>query len=942
MALYESDAPRVVVDKFNGENFSLFKFKMEMILDEKDLWDIVEGTEKAPPSGSDEKVIASFKKRERTAFRILCTHLVDAQLQHVKSCKGAAEAWKTLRGIHQTKGLANVLFLRRKFFTMKMQESDDLLQHINKVKTLADQLEALDVAVTEGDIVMTLLESLPSSYENLIVAMETKDIKDLTLEYVTSRLMHEVARKKEHQTVAMDNAALVTQQHKSGNGGDSSYRRGEPLVCFNCGKPGHIAKNCFKKKGNRGEKANKAKVDDDYEDYAFVASYGDALNMSDDWIVDSGATTYMSPQRADFDTFETTTSKKVFMGDDSILEAIGKGSILVDTKVGGCTKRIRFKDVLYVPKLQSNLLSVSKIVEGGLNVSFVPLRCSMKSQNGDTQAIASRDGKLYRLRCKTVHRSGERAHIATSSKGGLLLWHQRMGHLNVQSLKALPSLVSGLDRSILHGDALPNTCEGCMMGKQHRHSFPKDGATRASKVLEIVHSDVCGPMRNASIGGARYFVTFIDDFSRKIWVYPIKAKSECFEKFKEFKALVEKELEAEIKVLRSDNGGEYTSNAFEAFLKHEGIAHQTSTPHTPQQNGVAERANRTIVEMARSMIYGQGLGLEFWAEAVKNAAYIRNRCPTSAVHGMTPQEAWCGKKPCIAHMRVFGCIAYAKIPDASRTRLEPKSVKCLFLGYCEGSKAYRLICLESKNIIKCCDVTFCEHGELQKELELGPSGSNVAKSVLIVDTPPTSVVNEEVDDEEDSDDEDQPLVDRDGEPQEGDTRSKDVGKASIDPPPRHKSSDTKKKDKRSTLSSTHVEGSRIVGGVRRSTRVSQPSGEWWKIHILPKDKDAHQANVALVQDPTSFGEALKSEDASKWKAAMEDEYHSLLANGTWELTTLPKDRKAVGSKWVFKTKRDASGEIVRHKARLVARGFSQVQGVDFNEAFAPVAKFTTI
>ena len=124
--------------------------------------------------------------------------------------------------------------------------------------------------------------------------------------------------------------------------------------------------------------------------------------------------------------------------------------------------------------------------------------------------------------------------------------------------------------------------------------------------------------------------------------------------------------------------------------------------------------------------------------------------------------------------------------------------------------------------------------------------------------------------------------------------------------------------------------------------MSQPLGEWWKNHIFPKDKDAHHAHLALAQDPTTLGEALKCEDANKWEAAMEDEYHSLLANGTWELTTLPKDRKAVGCKWVFKTKRDASGEVVRRKARLVARGFSQVQGVDFNETFALVAKFTTI
>ena len=234
MALLKGETSCIVVDKFNGENFSLFKFKMEMIIDEKDLWDLVEGTEIAPSTRSDEKLILAFRKRERTTFRILCTHLVDAQLQYVKSCKGAAEAWKTLHGIHETKGLANILFLRRKFFTIKMQESDDLLQHINKVKTLADQLEALDVAVIEGDIVMTLLESLPSSFENLIMAMETKDIKELTLTYVTSRLIHEVTRKKENQNVAIDNTTLIAHHHKSGGGGESSNARGEPLRCFNC------------------------------------------------------------------------------------------------------------------------------------------------------------------------------------------------------------------------------------------------------------------------------------------------------------------------------------------------------------------------------------------------------------------------------------------------------------------------------------------------------------------------------------------------------------------------------------------------------------------------------------------------------------------------------------------------------------------------------------
>jgi hypothetical protein len=141
------------------------------------------------------------------------------------------------------------------------------------------------VAVTEGEIVMTILGSLPNSFRNLIVAMETKDIKELTLTYVTSRLMYEVTRKMEHQNVAMDNAALVA-HHK--NGGESSHARGDPPLCFNCGKQGQYARNCWERKANNREKAHKASVKDDDEDQAFMASHGDALSLGSDWIMDLG------------------------------------------------------------------------------------------------------------------------------------------------------------------------------------------------------------------------------------------------------------------------------------------------------------------------------------------------------------------------------------------------------------------------------------------------------------------------------------------------------------------------------------------------------------------------------------------------------------------------------------------------------------------------------
>jgi IS30 family transposase len=201
---------------------------------------------------------------------------------------------------------------------------------------------------------------------------------------------------------------------------------------------------------------------------------------------------------------------------------------------------------------------------------------------------------------------------------------------------------------------------------------------RASKLLELVHSDVCGPMKTTSRGGARYFVTFIDDFSRKIHVYLLRTKGEVFDKFKEYKALVDNQTDMKIKTFRSNNGGEFVSKKFDNFLHECGIQRQTSAPYTQQQNGVAERANRTIMECVRSMIPTQGLDLEFWAEAVNTVVYIKNQCPTKAFESKTPQEAWTGRKPNVSHLRVFGCKAFAHILDEKRSKLVSNSIFCVF------------------------------------------------------------------------------------------------------------------------------------------------------------------------------------------------------------------------------------------------------------------------
>jgi len=201
---------------------------------------------------------------------------------------------------------------------------------------------------------------------------------------------------------------------------------------------------------------------------------------------------------------------------------------------------------------------------------------------------------------------------------------------------------------------------------------------------------VFGPVKVPSLRKYAYYVSFIDDFSRNTWIYFLKKKYEVFDRFKEFKALVENQTEKKIKVLRTDNGGDFCSKEFEEFCKKCGISWKNSTPYTPQQNGVAERMNKMLMERERSMLSCVGLGQEFWAEAVDTACYLVNRSPSLALEDKTPQEVWTGKKPSLSHLRVFGCDAHVHVLKEKQTKLDSKSKKCIFIGYKDGLKGYKL------------------------------------------------------------------------------------------------------------------------------------------------------------------------------------------------------------------------------------------------------------
>ena len=482
------------------------------------------------------------------------------------------------------------------------------------------------------------------------------------------------------------------------------------------------------------------------------------------------------------------------------------------------------------------------------------------------------------------------------------LWHLRFGHLNFGSLEDLSK--KKMVRGLPHIHKPNQVCEGCLLGKHHRSSFPKESMTRAKKPLELIHADVCGVIKPESHGKSKYFLLFIDDFSRKTWVYFLKEKSEVFEIFKRFKVRVENESNLTIKAMRTDRGGEFTSNEFKQFCDEKGIRRPLTVPRTPQQNGVAERKNRTILNMARSMLKTKKMPREFWAEAVACAVYLTNRAPTKSVLDKTPQEAWNGRKPGIGHFKVFGSIAYAHVSEEKRTKLDDRSEKLIFIGYDASSKGYRLYNPLNGKVIISRDVVFDEEVSWDWNIQ-----------------------EEEYDflpyfEEED---ENEPTRDELGE---------------VLPIPASPRSTDRSSSKGSTSCNASSSGTEAFSS--DSENEIGPRGTRSLREL--NEVNENQNDIILYClfgdcEPISFQEAIANK---KWKDAMDEEIRAIEKNDTWELTKLPKGHKPIGVKWIYKTKRKANGDVERHKARLVVKGYSQRHGIDYDEVFAPVVRLETI
>jgi len=286
--------------------------------------------------------------------------------------------------------------------------------------------------------------------------------------------------------------------------------------------------------------------------------------------------------------------------------------------------------------------------------------------------------------------------------------HYSLGHLNYQAIKAMvrKGLIKGITLSKKELSITPPICAACAKGKATRASFPASKSGHADKILGLVHSDLWGPAPVQTITGTRYVITFTDDKSRWAWVTFLKRKGKTFTAFKEWLIFVEKQTGQQLYIFHTDNGGEFLTKEWRQMLKDRGIHHETTSPYTPEQNGDAERQNRSIFDRVRTVLIDAGLPLSLFAEAVNYIVYTKNRNSTSALTNTTPYEVRFNKKPDISRLRPFGCKAYVYDHSPKRKKLSPRAFEGVFVGYADSQKAYRIYIPKKRTIVCSVHVRF--------------------------------------------------------------------------------------------------------------------------------------------------------------------------------------------------------------------------------------------
>lgn len=801
----------------------------------------------------------------------------------VHNAVSARGAWDTIKAFFEQGMQERKAHLLRQFLDMKQGSRTIPVFLLDLESKKLALREKCQYEVDEDLLMLVLTDAVRPEYMSKLDVVKLKDA--YSYEDMKQSLIAEDARLRQQP-----GKALFTNRSAGAN---------KDVTCFACGEKGHKRPECrasqAKKDAYRKMWLDKKKRDIGSSASA-VGSTGICFTAyngcpTSPLIYDSGATNHIVNDASYLHDMGSSNLSVIKAAGDEHHTVQGMGYILL--KPPGLAI-VKISNVHLVPSFTANLISGPSLDQAGATIRTCNGETQVHSSAGTVAFVAPLKHEQYVIKGHMLT-APDIAGKALSAKGSL--WHNRLGHVHADAVRQMirQNMTTGMKLDLK--DIGHDACPTCIQAKHARAPFYKP-RNPATSVLERVHTDVVGPLRTSSLGGAKYSLTMVDEFSSLSSVTLLSTKGEAGHALIEGLHKWQRLTGKSVKYVRSDRGGEFSSCMLESEFSKSGVTHEYTTAYTPQQNGVAERMNRTLFEKVRCSLMGANMPDEFWGLALQSASDIRNMCPVSGQY-KTPFEMFYGRKPDLGMVRVFGCDCFVQVPNVHRRdpKLGQRSMPGMFVGYSLASKAWRVATIEGGRLLvkDSRDVVFVEnkfsHGK--RRISCDPSLGYVDAGV------------EDACEEHPCADDEQPdLV--------------DVG---LPEPPVTEA-----------VGAPQPEGA-AAPQVRQSNRENRG---------VPPDRFAFSAQGGLTDEPKTLKEVQSRPDYDMWKQSMDAEMAALMSMGVYEVVPTPEHARVLGCRWVYKIKRDQLGNTEKYKSRIVVKGFQQTAGIDYEAIFAPVSRHATV
>lgn len=912
----------------NAAGYRVWEFTMKLYLKKEDEWKVVSGESRKPQpvnateiSGAEVELIEEWEAVDESARFHIATTLHNDVVTHIINCTTAKQMWDKIATVFKPKSASALAMLIERLCTTRYKEGDSLQNHLAEMENIVAELANMDEIIPDHHVAIFILRSLPSSWDTLVFIMNGEASGKLKSKDVIERILEEHERRLGSTPAQPPKRAIgALSARDKGSRKDLSH-----IECYSCGKKGHYSRDC-KSKNKKPEEARSAQesftllAEDVAEDSGALLSR--RVDNAEEWIVDSGAAHHFTGRLDALANF-VSAPIAITTASGGVVTSPGHGRAKL---VLGDGKGIDLPRVHYLPGATMGLLSVSAITDAGGHVTFNKERVATITKKGKLVAKTI-PGSNYRLDAKLIKLEDTAASAREATSGSLMQWHRRLGHISLDAILELER--KGMVNGLVLTDRKREDCEACIYAKSNRSPF-KAVSTVPPHALYRVFLDlgfVDVPDRN----GCQIYLAIVDQFTTAKWSFALKSKDAdvVLGVWRDWKRQVETQTNEKIRRVRTDNGGEFVNDKFRKALEDDGIVHERTAPYTPEQNGQVERLNGSLMSKTRALLKDSQLPKAFWSDALHVATFVSNRTTHPRLDGKTAYEAFTGNKPYVGHLRPFGAIGY--IHKDIRKKLDDTAVKGFLVGY-DGSDSgynYRMWLPEEERVVITRHVTFGR----QEEPELDVSEET--EVILINENvrPPPQLAEKEVQ-----------IPPAEPEPDVPARQKKRPGYDYQLVPNQYVPGRFEEVDENNIMA-----GKRTRSGAHLASHSLSES-----IYVcLAKVHDERPADgiweeesifvgVALPDIPRNYQEAMASPERRRWEEAMEKEWEAFEMNGVLERAKLPRGARALGTTWVYTRKTDAAGNVIRHKARLVAQGFAQRPGIDVNETFAPVSRMSTV